>query len=112
MSLKEKIQDILDVNENESVIVDLLKNQIRHFKRNENRLIYDLQNFYNDVITNRNELAQSIALKGFTEKSIYLKIYGGETNGFSPINESTKLTKKICLSLKCNREDIVKKFNS
>jgi len=112
MTLKKKIQDILDVNENDSTIIDLVKNEIKHFKRNENRLIYDLQNFYNDVITNRNELAESISMKGFSEDSIYNKIYGYERMGFNPANENTELTKKICLALKCKREDIIKKFNS
>ena len=112
MTLKKKIQDILDVNENDSTIIDLVKNEIKHFKRNENRLIYDLQNFYNDVITNRNELAESISMKGFSEDSIYNKIYGYERMGFNPRNENKDLTKKVCLALKCKREDIVKKFNS
>ena len=112
MSLKEKIQDILEVNENDSVIIDLVKNEIKHFKRNEKRLIYDLQKRYTHVIQNRNELAQSISIKGSTESLIYTKIYGYERGGFDPRNENTELTKKICLALKCNREDIVRKFNS
>ena len=112
MKIKEKIQNILDVNENDSTIIDLVKNEIKHFKRNENRLIYDLQNFYNDVITNRNELAESISMKGFSEDSIYNKIYGYERMGFNPRNENKDLTKKVCLALKCKREDIVKNFNS
>ena len=112
MKLKQKIQDILDVNENDLAIMQLIKNQLKHFKRDEKRLIYDLQCNYDDVITNRNELAQSIAIKGLSEKSIYAKIYGYETTGFDPTNEFEDLTKKICLALKCKREDIVKKFNS
>jgi hypothetical protein len=32
--------------------------------------------------------------------------------GFNPRNENKDLTKKVCLALKCKREDIVKKFNS
>jgi len=112
MTLKKKIQDILDVNENDSTIIDLVKNEIKHFKRNDARLIYDLQSSYGSVIKNRNELAESISMKGFSEDSIYNKIYGYERMGFNPANENTELTKKICLALKCKREDIVKKFNS
>jgi CII-binding regulator of phage lambda lysogenization HflD len=112
MSLKEKIQDILDVNENESIIIDLIKNEIKHFKRDTNRVRYDLQEYYDDVITNRNELAQAIAIKGLSEKIIYAKIYGHEVRGFNPANENTELTKKICLALKCKREDIIKKVVS
>jgi hypothetical protein len=112
MTLKKKIQDILDVNENDSTIIDLVKNEIKHFKRNDARLIYDLQSSYGLVIKNRNELAESISMKGFSEDSIYNKIYGYERMGFNPANENTELTKKICLALKCKREDIIKKFNS
>jgi len=112
MTLKKKIQDILDVNENDSTIIDLVKNEIKHFKRNDARLIYDLQSSYGSVIKNRNELAESISMKGFSEDSIYNKIYGYERMGFNPANENTELTKKICLALKCKREDIIKKFNS
>jgi len=50
MTLKKKIQDILDVNENDSTIIDLVKNEIKHFKRNDARLIYDLQSSYGSVI--------------------------------------------------------------
>jgi len=112
MTLKKKIQDILDVNENDSTIIDLVKNEIKHFKRNEKRLVYYLQSSYGDVITNRNELAQSIAIKGLSEDAVYNKIYGYERGGFNPRNENKDLTKKVCLALKCKREDIVKKFNS
>ena len=112
MTLKKKIQDSLDVNENDSTIIDLVKNEIKHFKRNEKRLVYDLQISYGDVITNRNELAQSIAIKGLSEDAVYNKIYGYERMGFNPRNENKDLTKKVCLALKCKREDIVKKFNS
>jgi len=112
MTLKKKIQDILDVNENDSVIIDLVKNETKHFKRNEKRLVYDLQSSYGSVIKNRNELAQSIAIKGLSEDAVYNKIYGYERVGFNPANENTELTKKICLALKCKREDIIKKFNS
>jgi len=94
MSLKEKIQDILEVNENDSVIIDLIKNEIKHFKRNEKRLIYDLQKRYTHVIQNRNELAQAISIKGSTESLIYTKIYGYEKGGFDPRNENTELTKR------------------
>jgi len=111
MTLKKKIQDILDVNENDSTIIDLVKNEIKHFKRNDARLIYDLQSSYGSVIKNRNELAESISMKGFSEDSIYNKIYGYERMGFNPRNENKDLTKKVCLALKCKREDIVKKFN-
>lgn len=107
MTLKEQIQKILDQNSKEDVVYDLIKNALKHFKREKNRIRYDLQSNYDDVVQNRHQLSESIAIKGLKNEAIYRKLYRYETDGFKPEREDKMFTKKVCLALKCKREDLI-----
>lgn len=105
---KKKILNTLVGSSSDDDCVSYIKNAIKYHRTTKDRLFYDLQNNYDDIITNRMQLAESIAIKGLTNNSIYQKLYGGQKRGFNPQRENKTLTKKICLALKCKREDLVK----
>lgn len=107
MSLKNQILDILDKTDKDHDVYDLVKYALRHYKREKNRLRYDLQSNYSEVVPNRHQLSESIIVKGLKSEAIYRRLYMYETTGFKPENENKAFTKKVCLALKCKREDLI-----
>lgn len=107
MSLKKQIQEIINQNDKDDDVYDLVKYALRHFKRDQNRVKYDLQSNYNDVISNRHQLSESISIKGMKNEAIYRKLYRYETEGFKPDREDLTLSKKVCLALKCSRKALI-----
>lgn len=110
MKLKEKILESLYDHQSDEEVIEELNVIIKNYKRLKNRYTYDLQSNYCNVIRNRKQLSESICMRGWPPSTIYQRLLVIERKGFNIGRENKELTQKICLALKCNREQLIKKF--